>query len=145
MMQTMYGSFSVGMVMPSSKAFSAASVAAACSSGEEPYSIALLLADYYATKPNAQWTVDCTDISTKVLKKASEGIFEADRLNQVPPDMVTKSFQKGFGQWEGYYRVREEVKKHLTFQRLNLLGKTYPFREQYDVIFCRNNCWQFNT
>lgn len=111
---------------------------AACSSGEEPYSLALLLADYYAGKPAAKWTIDCTDISTKILKKAQEAIFPGERLKDVPPAMVEKYFQKGMGEWEGHYRVRDDVKKHLTFQRLNLLGARYPFKEPYDVIVCRN-------
>ncbi len=112
---------------------------AACSSGEEPYSIALLLAEYYGIhNTSAQWNIDCTDISTKVLKKAAEGIFPSERLEQVPAAMVEKYFQAGYGQWEGHYRVRDEIKRHMTFQRLNLLGGRYPFKEPYDVIFCRN-------
>lgn len=111
---------------------------AACSSGEEPYSIALLLSEYYRSNPSARWQVDCTDISTKVLKKASEGIFDSERLKQVPEEMVKRYFQKGFGDWEGFYRARDEIKQHLSFQRLNLLAPSYPFREEYDVIFCRN-------
>lgn len=111
---------------------------AACSSGEEPYSLALLLSDYYAGKPAAQWTIDCTDISTKILKKAQEAVFSAERLEQVPPAWVEKYFQKGVGKWKGQFRVRDEVKKHLTFQRLNLLAPKYPFNTIYDLIVCRN-------
>jgi len=111
---------------------------AACSSGEEPYSIALLLADYYGLQGKAKWTIDCTDISTKVLKKAHDGIFSAERLEQVPHSMIDKYFQKGFGEWEGHFRAKEDLKSHLTFQHLNLLGPRYPFKEPYDVIFCRN-------
>jgi chemotaxis protein methyltransferase CheR len=110
----------------------------ACSSGEEPYSIALLLAEYYAGRPAADWKIDCTDISTKILKKAHEGIFSAERVDQVPAPMREKYFQKGYGEWEGQYRVRDEIKRNMTFQRLNLLGARYPFTEPYDVIFCRN-------
>lgn len=112
---------------------------AACSSGEEPYSIALLFAEYFGLRnPAARWSIDCTDISTKVLKKAQDGIFPAERLAEVPPAMVENFFQKGLGASESLFRVREEIKSHLTFQHLNLLGPAYPFKELYDVIFCRN-------
>jgi chemotaxis protein methyltransferase CheR len=111
---------------------------AAASSGEEAYSIALLVAEAFGTGNGVAWTIDCTDISTKVLKKASEGIFSAERLDPVPKAMVDRYFQKGFGEWEGHFRAKDEIKKHFTFQRLNLLGPRYPFKEPYDVIFCRN-------
>lgn len=110
---------------------------AACSSGEEPYSLALLLADYYGAK-KADWTIDCTDISYKILRKAQEAVFPSDRLKEVPPAMVSRYFQKVPPPGSDEYQIVDEIKDHLKFQRLNLLGASYPFKQPFDLIVCRN-------
>lgn len=110
---------------------------AACSSGEEPYSLALLLASYYGAK-SAHWTIDCTDISFKILKKAKEGVFASERLHEVPRAMVDRYFVKCPKAGPDHYQVVDEIKDHMKFQQLNLLGEHYPFRLPYDLIVCRN-------
>ncbi len=110
---------------------------AACSSGEEAYSIAVTLAEHYGAA-SAAWGIDCTDISHKILKKASDGIFAAERLQPVPPALINKYFLKGVGDSDGYYQAREEIRRHITFKHLNLLGSRYTFPGPYDIIFCRN-------
>jgi len=112
---------------------------AATSSGEEPYTIALILDDYFETRVKGwTWNILCTDISTRVLAKAQEGIFSKDRLGPVRPDWLIRYFDKGVGESDGFFRVKDEIRKKLTFKSLNLLAPSYPFRETFQVVFCRN-------
>ncbi len=110
---------------------------AGCSSGEETYSIAITLME---ALPERRWQyirILGTDISTKVLRTAEQGVYEAARVEKVPYQWRRKYFQKGFNRWEGYYRVKAHVRGLARFQRLNLM-EPFSFREGFDVIFCRN-------
>jgi chemotaxis protein methyltransferase CheR len=111
---------------------------AACSSGEEPYSIAIVLADYFAEKPGWEWQVEATDISTRILVKARTGIYEADRVTLPKPEMLKRYFRKGVRSYDGYYRVKPELRSRVHFQHLNLFQPDYPFVPGLQVIFCRN-------
>ncbi|MBN2068688.1 MAG: protein-glutamate O-methyltransferase CheR [Opitutales bacterium] len=112
---------------------------AATSSGEEPYSIALVLEEYLKTKAQGwNWHIQCTDISTRILKKAQEGIFVKERLDKIRKDWLSKYFEKGHGEFDGQFRVKADLKRNMSFTCLNLLSPSYPFRESYNVIFCRN-------
>jgi chemotaxis protein methyltransferase CheR len=112
---------------------------AATSSGEEPYTISLILDDYFSTRAKGwTWSILCTDISTRILAKAEEGIFAKDRLGPVRPDWLIRYFDRGVGESDGFFRVKDEIRKNLTFKALNLLAPTYPFRETFQVVFCRN-------
>lgn len=111
---------------------------AACSSGEEPYSISITLQEKLASNRTASWSLTCTDISKTILDSAQKGIFVAERLQRVAPDIVRKYFQKGFGDWEGYYRVRDDLRKHLSFSLLNLCQPDYGWRDPFRVVFLRN-------
>jgi chemotaxis protein methyltransferase CheR len=112
---------------------------AATSSGEEPYTISLILDDYFNTRVKGwTWSILCTDISTRVLAKAEEGIFSKDRIGPVRPDWLMRYFDKGVGESDGFFRVKDEIRRNLTFKALNLLAPSYPFRETFQVVFCRN-------
>jgi len=110
----------------------------ACSTGEEPYSVSITLAEHFERSPEKSWTLDCSDISNRVLSFASKGIYEKDKLQQVKPDWQRKYFQKGERQMEGYFRIQPSIKNHIKFQRVNLFAPTYPWTEKFQVIFCRN-------
>ncbi|HLP78515.1 MAG TPA: protein-glutamate O-methyltransferase [Candidatus Paceibacterota bacterium] len=110
----------------------------ACSSGEEPYSIAIYLAEKLAPAANGQWHIDATDISTRVLDIARSGVYDAERLNDVPPEWLRRNFQKGVRDWEGQFRVKEALREQISFHHLNLLEGQYPFPKPFHVIFCRN-------
>ena len=109
---------------------------AACSSGEEPYSLAISLAEELGLQTN--WRIHATDISRRMLATAQAGIYPSERLAHVPPECQRRYFQRGMASWEGNYRVREELRRRIDFQHLNLLQATYPFATKFDVIFCRN-------
>ena len=108
---------------------------AACSSGEEPFSIAMTLADCMPTYP---WHIEATDISRRVLAKAVSGIYTGETVARLPRESLRTHFQRGFGPQEGNYRIKRVLRDKVTFQHLNLLEGELPFREAFHVIFCRN-------
>jgi chemotaxis protein methyltransferase CheR len=111
---------------------------AASSTGEEAYSIAIHLAEHFAPAETGRWLIEGTDISTRVLEVAQRGVYETDRLASIPPDLLRRHFQRGTNQWAGHFRVKDELRRRVNFQHLNLLEPGYPFTRPFDLIFCRN-------
>jgi chemotaxis protein methyltransferase CheR len=105
---------------------------AASSSGEEPYSIAMdCLEKGFAPE------ILATDISTKVLRLAQQGVYPVERAKSVVPNVLKRYFQKGTGKWEGFIRVKDHLRKMVNYQRFNLLSDPLP-NHQFDIVFCRN-------
>ena len=112
---------------------------AASSSGEEPYSIAITVAEYMRKNNSSwPWRVEATDISHKILQKARIGVYKEETVSKVPKDIVQTYFQKGFGPQEGNYRVKPTLAEMVTFRQLNLLEGEPPGKDLFNVIFCRN-------
>ena len=111
---------------------------AACSSGDEPYSLAIYLAEYLAPAESNAWQIEASDISNRVLGIASQGIYGAHRLAGVKPEWLRRYFQKGVRDREGYFRIKKELRQQVRFHHLNLLDVEHPFAEPFQVIFCRN-------
>ncbi len=112
---------------------------AACSSGEEPYSIAIILAEFFGIAPSCGWCITATDISNRMLAAAQQAIYRSGRLLKLPqPDWLRRWFQKGSGAWEDYFRVKSCLRHRVDFSRLDLTRSPYPFPEKFDAIFCRN-------
>jgi chemotaxis protein methyltransferase CheR len=110
---------------------------AGCSTGEEPYSIAITVLDHAPYFGQGEARILATDLSTRVLDKAAQGIYAADRVSEMPRSILQKHFRKGRGAWEGCYRVRESTRGLVVFRRLNLIEKL-PFKKRFNLIFCRN-------
>lgn len=108
---------------------------AACSSGEEPYSIAMTLAENVPTLP---WQIEATDISHRILKKAVAGIYNQENVSRLPLAQVRTHLQRGVGPQEGNFRVKTRLRERVNFQHLNLLDGEPPFSEPFQIIFCRN-------
>ena len=110
---------------------------AGCSSGEEPYSIAITLLESLA--PVSDWNLKilATDISTKVLTNAQSGIYLKEKIEALPPDLIKKYFLQGENQWQNYVKVKSRLKSVVQFQRLNLMD-SFSFNDPFDCIFCRN-------
>lgn len=109
---------------------------AGCSSGEEPYTLAMLMMDYFGDAyKKLDAGVLATDISSKVLKIAQEGHYAEQRLSKLPPSLKKKYF---FKLSDGMLSVKPELKKEVLFKRLNLKNPKFPFKKPFDVIFCRN-------
>ena len=109
----------------------------ASSSGEEPYSIAMTLADLLK---GARTTVRilATDIDINVLERAKQGVYTLEQVEKLDQARVKRFFLRGEGKHAGLVRIRPEIQEMVTFMRVNLLDSTWPFKERFDAIFCRN-------
>lgn len=111
----------------------------ASSTGEEPYSIAITLLEYFRHKRDWKMEILASDINTEVLKKANKGIYKKEEVSGVPYPLLKKYFLLGKGKNEGLLKVKDEVKKIITFRRMNLaMDEPFPIKEPLNVIFCRN-------
>ena len=113
---------------------------AACSSGEEPYSIAMVLADVLGDAP---WEVLATDISTRMLERARSGHYPMERASQMPDAYLKRFCLKGQGSESGTMLVERALRNRLQLQHLNL-NEPLPKVGSFDVIFLRNVMIYFN-
>jgi len=115
---------------------------AGCSTGEEPYSLAMTVKETMGAHA-VNLNILASDISRRVLRTAMAGIYPAERVRKIPYSLLRKYFQIGNGQWNGYYRVKKELKDVVEFTRFNLMD-TLSYAEPFDIIFCRNVMIYFN-
>ncbi len=111
---------------------------AGCSTGEEAYSIAITILEYSLRIPLCPVRILATDIDTKVLDTARGGVYPDAALSQMKKDFAKRYFLKGSGVNNGKVMVKENVRKMISFARLNFLDENYPMKKKFDVIFCRN-------
>ncbi len=111
---------------------------AAASSGEEPYTMAIAIAECLQAFPALKWQIFATDISRRMLATAAQGVYPMDAVKPVPPDLLKRYFQKGVGGRTGFCRVKPELRQRLQFERVNLFQAHYPVPAKMHVIFCRN-------
>ncbi len=116
---------------------------AACSSGEEPYSIAMCLAEAMGRPPGRQFHILATDISTKVLDAARRAVYPASRFDDVPEPWRRAHLLRGQGESQGFFKVKPAVTQRIEFARLNLI-EPFPQRGLFHVIFCRNVMMYFD-
>jgi len=111
---------------------------AACSTGEECYSLAMLMLTHFP--PSAGWNIEVhgTDLSTKVLAHASQAIWPAEKISGVPVHYQRRFLLKGFGPEKGKIKAVDELRRIVRFQRLNLTQEPYAVSGPFDLIFCRN-------
>ncbi len=109
----------------------------ACSTGEEPYSMAMTMVEAFGSfSPPVR--ILATDVDTNVLAMAEQGIYPMDRLEKMPGDKLKRFFLKGTGTNAGSARVRKELRDMIVFRQLNLLDESWPVRGPVDALFCRN-------
>lgn len=109
---------------------------AGCSSGEEPYTLVMLMMEYFGADYH-KWSagVLATDISLNALAKAKGGIYPDERVKPMPETLKKKYFKRlPTGEWE----IIDAVKREVTYRRFNLMNEKFPFNKPFDVIFCRN-------
>lgn len=108
---------------------------AGCSTGEEPYSIAMTLGE----KIPADWDVKilATDLDTNVLATAAKGVYSEDRTNGITPARAKNWLMKGRGKYHGNIRMHPDLQSMIRFKQLNLMGD-WPMQGPFDLIFCRN-------
>jgi chemotaxis protein methyltransferase CheR len=113
---------------------------AGCSSGEEPYTLAMVLKEYGERIEGYDFNflVVATDISTSVLKKAQTAVYDEERVAPVPPEFRRKYLLRSKDKARRDYRVVPELRSLVRFRRLNFMDGDFGFREPVDIIFCRN-------
>lgn len=109
----------------------------AASTGEEAYSMAITLAEYFGTLcPPVE--ILATDVDAGVLESAGQGVYPAERVSSLPASMLQRYFLKGNGNNKGLVKIRPELRQLITFRQLNLLDQVWSLPGQFDAIFCRN-------
>lgn len=109
----------------------------ASSSGEEPYSIAMTLAEALPDARNKVRIV-ATDIDTNMLERARQGVYTLEQVEKLDQVRLKRFFLRGQGKQAGFVRIRPEIREMVTFQRLNLLDSVWGVKGPFDAIFCRN-------
>ncbi len=111
---------------------------AGCSTGEEPYSLAMCVLARLPETDKWDFRILATDISTRVLDVASGGVYSDEKIQKVPPALRQQSFNRiSNGNGKSEFEIAPHVKRIITFRRLNL-KEPYPFKGPFDFIFCRN-------
>ncbi|HRP70951.1 MAG TPA: CheR family methyltransferase, partial [Turneriella sp.] len=112
---------------------------AACSTGEEIYSIACIIEEYMrAENVVIPYEIVGSDISTRVLWHAQCGVYEEEQIRMISPDILRRYFYAGKGDKAHLRRVKPEIRSRIKLRKINLMNDAYPHTNQFDVIFCRN-------
>jgi chemotaxis protein methyltransferase CheR len=111
---------------------------AGCSSGEEPYTLAMVLAEFAGRHPAFRFAVTATDLSTRVLERARTAIYDADRVAAVPPALKHAYLLRSRDRSRNQVRIVPELRAAVEFRRLNLIEDRFDFSGPLDAIFCRN-------
>jgi len=111
---------------------------AGCSSGEEPYTIAISLFEYCRKHYNIDFKILATDISTIVLKSAIGAVYSEQRIEGLPLEIKKRYFLRSKDRSDPKVKLISEVRNKVRFQRLNFMDNSYAINESFDIIFCRN-------
>jgi chemotaxis protein methyltransferase CheR len=108
---------------------------AGCSSGEEPYSLAMLLLKHFPIEKGWNLEVLATDISTRILEKAREAVYPIEKMKDIPEEYLRAYMLKGRGEHKGVMKVSPELHRIVRFARVNLHADVYPLQGFFDLIF----------
>ncbi|MDP4182821.1 MAG: protein-glutamate O-methyltransferase CheR [Bacillota bacterium] len=116
---------------------------AGCSSGEEPYTLAMIISDYFGPSRDLWDTkILATDISSNVLEEATKAKYSNEEISELPKLWKTKYFESINGQ---NFRVCETIRSEVIFRKFNLNNTSFPFSKKFHVIFCRNVMIYFDS
>lgn len=110
---------------------------AGCSTGEEPYTLAMVLSEFSAANPGFHTSILASDISTEVLSKARNAIYTEDRVDTIPLHLKKKYLLKSKDKTKGLVRIVPHLRSMIQFRRLNFM-EDFGLHEHMDIIFCRN-------
>lgn len=114
---------------------------AACSTGDEAFTIAMLVADTLGDEALKRTSILGTDISAPVIERAEAGVFAERQIQEVTPSIRNRYLQPiGLGQ----FAVADRIRQSCTFRRMNLKSTPYPFKHQFQIVFCRNVLYYFD-
>lgn len=111
---------------------------AGCSSGEEPVTLAITLLEAYRQGLDSSVKILATDISREILARAKSGVYQSDRLKDIPGPIIERYFKKTEARGSGTaYKVKDDILNMITYGRINL-NSSWPLRGPFHVIMCRN-------
>ncbi|MFW5981226.1 MAG: CheR family methyltransferase, partial [bacterium] len=110
---------------------------AGCSSGEEAYTLAIILDCFFQDK-EIDFKVLATDVNSEVLDYAKKAIYPSERVANIPNHLLKNYFLLGTGENQGFFKVKNELRNNLVFGKVNLNQDNYPIKSKFDFIFCRN-------
>lgn len=111
---------------------------AGCSSGEEPYTLAMSISEYMLEHPGFDYSIFATDISSRILKSAVDAIYKENRVEMLPIQLKKRYLLKSKDRINPTVRIVPDLRRRVSFQRLNFMDNTYNVPENFDIIFCRN-------
>ncbi|MBU0935578.1 MAG: protein-glutamate O-methyltransferase [Spirochaetes bacterium] len=111
---------------------------AGCSTGEEPYTLAIVLEEFREKHPGFNYFITASDISTQALSKAVNAVYDAERVAMIPASIKKKYLLRAKTSDKNEIRIKKELRQKIQFIRLNFMDHSYPFDGQFDVVFCRN-------
>ena len=111
---------------------------AACSSGEEPYTMSIVLNEFKEQNPQFSFEILATDISSNVLDKAMKGVYAEKTVEVIPMHLKRKYFLRSKDRQNPTVRVTPQLQQNISLKYLNLMDPVYDIKDKYDVIFCRN-------
>jgi len=111
---------------------------AGCSTGEEPYTLAMVLSEFAQKTPGFDFQILATDLSTRVLEKARNAIYQESQVEPVPMELKRKYLLRSKDRTNHMVRIVPELREKVRFRRLNFMDDDFGMRDQLDIIFCRN-------
>ncbi len=117
---------------------------AGCASGEEAYTIAMVMSEFKEKNPDFDFKILGTDISNKILTEAANAIYPLNKVSDIPLNLKKKYLLKSKDKTLAKVRIVPELRAKVKFARLNLMEDNYNVQEKYDIIFCRNTLIYFD-
>lgn len=111
---------------------------AGCSTGEEAYTLAMVLEEFRSHAPGFEYQILATDLSTRVLEAAARGVYRTERIEPVPGPLRSRYIMRSRNRAEGLVRIHPDLRSRVSFQRLNFRDHVYDVGPTMDVVFCRN-------
>lgn len=111
---------------------------AGCSTGEEPYTLAIVLNEYFENRKNKLFNIHASDISTDVLRKAKDGVYTLESVEVIPLELKKKYFLKSKNPEKKVARICPEIRRQVNFTRINFMDVEYDIPRNLNAVFCRN-------
>lgn len=111
---------------------------AGCSSGEEPYTLAMVLSEFAATHQDFRFSILASDISSRILERAQKAVYTEDCVEPIAPDLKKKYLMRNKDRNNPVVRICPELRSRVVFKRINFMDEDFGLAEPMDIIFCRN-------
>ncbi|MBN2007760.1 protein-glutamate O-methyltransferase [candidate division KSB1 bacterium] len=117
---------------------------AGCSTGDEPYTLAMVLTEFAASNPGFYFNILATDVSTRVLDIARNGTYNQEKIEPIPHALRKKYLLRSKDPSKKVFRIAPEIRRFVHFNKLNFMDRDFGIKNTIDIIFCRNVIIYFN-